>query len=200
MFVTWALWATLALAGNQEPSVRLGVVVVPQAVHPVGLEVGLAHRYLLVEDCSTWGNTYPGTSPTSDCVEPLIFPSVGPSALITWRGGARFGGFLGLIGGVGTVESHDVGFFPLWALDGRVGVGGDFGHLPGLMVGVEGGRALGYRVATPCGNSCTSFREYGAIPLALRVGARSRWGPKAGFSPPRVDVAAEMSLGSADYY
>lgn len=135
MILLFAITAQ-ALAGgglNCEPSVRVGVIVVPGAAHPVGVELGANFRFALVDQCPGG----PIIPPPTDCYHGWIWPTSGPTALLSWRGGTRWGGFVGPVGGVGTADVHDCGFFPLWSLDARLGLAGEVGDGAGLSVGLE---------------------------------------------------------------
>lgn len=176
-----------ALAGdapNWEASLRVGIVVAPGRPHPVGVELGGNLRFALLDSCGY---------AESDCYDGVVWPTAGPSVIATWRGGPRWGGFAGVVGGIGTADMHHFGFFPLWALDLRVGWAGEIGEGGGLAGGLEVGRALGAIVTS--GNTS---RTYGFVPASLRVGVRSGWTPDAGLSPARWDVALELSPIAGD--
>jgi hypothetical protein len=193
MLLTLAIAAAEAGGLNHEPSFRVGLVYVPKADHRFGVEIGANYRYLLIDQCSRW----PGHETT--CYRGSIYPTGGPSALVSWTGGSRLSAFAGLVSGVSTADMHQFGFFPLWSVDLRVGVAAAVHEGVGLGLGAEVGRALGAKVVVDSGPDFTSWRTYGPLGLTLRVGALTRWTPGEGFAGSHADLAVETCTFAFDY-
>ncbi len=89
-----------------------------------------------------------------------LWPLVGPRAAIGWRGNTRVSGEVSLVGGIGSIETHDRGFVPYWTALGRGGVGFD-GEL-GLLVGFELSKSLSSSFAAgasdPVGTDAVGLR------------------------------------------
>lgn len=163
--------------------------VVSRPDQPWAVELQATQRYALGNHCG-WNET--------DCGGGLggsgIWPLVGPRVAVTWRGATRFGGRVTAFGGFGVVDMHQFGFFPLWEVDGEVGLAGEISTGPALVLAAEAGRSLSYNERV--GEFGT--RTHGMSMLAARLGAMVHLDP-SGFHDPRYRFALEMCTAAGDY-
>lgn len=169
MVAAWIL-AGAALAGgdrlNREPMIVASLVHQGGADAPWGVEVGAQQRYLLGDSC--------GYSEYPDCRSATWWPTAGPRAAVTWRGGDRVGLDVEVVGGVGALDTYQFGFFPIFELDATVGAGVEWGSQPAFLFGGRVTKSLSVtsRVGGP---ESTATRTYGLAMLAGTFALQERW-------------------------
>jgi hypothetical protein len=191
--------AGLVTAEAREPGdpndtwlIGVSLVHTPGASGAWGAELGATKLFVVGDHCTLWERA---------CDRGLWWPTAGPHAAVTWRGGTRVAALLEGVGGIGAVHMHQIGYFPVFRAEAVAGGRVELGSAPALTVGGQLARSLSYsdleRYDAGGVTIVTATHTYGAEELSVVGGVRLPW--SGSWGAPRWSAGLELGQGTADY-